>query len=98
MYNKTSKLNRGVMLGVGTSIRLFIGDKKLLPDILKNWLTMALQAGREICLKLISWRVLRRFPMFFVHFPFLVAVERKKTRNQCRENAKVSVWGSIPAC
>lgn len=85
MYNNISKLNRGVMIGVGAAFKWMIGDLKTPPKAIQKmglqWvyrISQALIRDPKKYAKIVFTKILKRKLIFAFHFPGEVIRARRR--------------------
>lgn len=88
MQQNISKLERGLMIGVGSAFRWLTGDIKAPPDIFQKmglqWLFRMVQGlakDPKTGFTFLVERQIKKFPLFIVNFPLEVIKCRKKIRS-----------------
>lgn len=85
MWQNIKKIEKGVMIGVGSAFRWFVGDIRPPPEIFQKlglqWLFRMVQgivADPKEGFKFLIERQVKKFPLFIISFPFEVMKCRKK--------------------
>lgn len=87
MRQNIDKIDKGIMIGVGSAFRWFVGDIKPPPAIFQKlglqWLFRTVQglaADPKKGIKFLIERQVKKFPVFIINFPLEVIKCRKKIR------------------
>jgi N-acetylglucosaminyldiphosphoundecaprenol N-acetyl-beta-D-mannosaminyltransferase len=92
MRQNINKLEKGIMIGVGSGFRWLTGDIKAPPKIFQKiglqWLSRMLQGlakDPKKGFRFLMERQVKKFPVFIVNFPFEVINCRKKNRSVLKQ-------------
>jgi len=89
MQNNIDRIEKGIMIGVGSALRWYTGEIKVPPEIFQRlclqWLyrlVSELIKGPRRGTNFFLERQLKKFPIFFMNFPVELAMARRRFKQQ----------------